>query len=98
MIGYSLIQMNGSPKTIQELENTIEEYGNLYLSLQKAHPVSAVLCPAWLDIIRYYWQNIVIEGDRLSKEPFEQHVLQGLLLIKETIKNSSYNSGSVKIN
>lgn len=89
---YSLIQMNGSPKTIQELENTIEEYGNLYLSLQKAHPVSAVLCPAWLDIIRYYWQNIVIEGDRLSKEPFEQHVLQGLLLIKETIKNSSYNS------
>lgn len=85
--GYNLLQMN-QVKLIQEVESIIEEYGALYLALQKAHPVSVVLCPAWLDIIRYYWQNIMIGQGIL-----EHHLLQGMLLVKETIKNSTHTSG-----
>jgi hypothetical protein len=85
--GYNLLQMN-QVKLIQEVENIIEEYGTLYLALQKAHPVSVTLCPAWLDIIRYYWQNIMIGQGIL-----EHHLLQGMLLVKETIKNSTHTTG-----
>ncbi|KAG1293137.1 hypothetical protein G6F66_006356 [Rhizopus arrhizus] len=94
---FALLQMSSRTKTIEILESTIEEYGSLYLALQKAHPVSAVLCPAWLDIIRYYWQNIVVESNHITEGVFEQHVLQGMLLIKDTIKNSSYTSVSLDL-
>ncbi|CAO3662719.1 hypothetical protein CU097_009870 [Rhizopus azygosporus] len=88
---YNLLQMN-QVKLIQEVESIIEEYGALYLALQKAHPVSVVLCPAWLDIIRYYWQNIMIGQGIL-----EHHLLQGMLLVKETIKNSTHTSVELDI-
>ncbi|KAI7902236.1 armadillo-type protein [Cokeromyces recurvatus] len=89
-----LIQLlNGNQSKIkQELETTIEDYGALYLGLQKTHPISATLCPAWLDIIRYYWQHITMEGPRIitgQSTLFEAFLLQGLLLVKETIKYAS---------
>jgi hypothetical protein len=96
---FTLIQLNYQGKIRQDLENTIEEYGTLYLSLQKAHPVSAALCPAWLDVIKYYWSNITVQGELIVKKQqqqsdiFEAYLLQGMLLIKDTIKNSSYNTG-----
>jgi hypothetical protein len=101
-----LIQINYTGKLKHDLESTIEEYGTMYLALQKAHPVSAALCPAWLDIIRYYWQNIMLEGSRIVEQcksgqessqalVFETFLLQGMLLIKDTIKNSSYNAGKL---
>ncbi|CAO3653619.1 unnamed protein product [Mucor hiemalis] len=102
---YNLIQANYAGKIKQDLENAIEEYGALYLALQKAHPVSAALCPAWLDVIRYYWHYITAEGSRIVEncklnrqtDPnlFETFLLQGMLLIKDTIKNSSYNTGKL---
>ncbi|KAI7849043.1 armadillo-type protein [Circinella umbellata] len=96
------LQQQGSSENIQEMVGTIiEDHGSLYLGLQKAHPVSCALCPAWTDILRYYWQAIVHEGTRLTDryktgQPvdipvFEQFLLQGMLLIKETIKNAAQN-------
>ncbi|KAI9261423.1 armadillo-type protein [Phascolomyces articulosus] len=95
-------QQTPSLENIQEMVNTIiEDHGSLYLGLQKAHPVSCALCPAWTDILGYYWQAIIHEGTRLTDryktgEPvdipvFEQFLLQGMLLIKETIKNAAQN-------
>lgn len=106
MIGYGLIQLNYNGEIKHDLESTIEEYGSLYLGLQKAHPVSAALCPAWLDMVRYYWQNIMAEGSRIveqcksnqtadQQQLFQPFLLQGMLLIKDTIKNSSYNAGKL---
>lgn len=54
-----------NPKTHELIHSVIEEHGALYLGLQKAHPVSCVLCPAWPDILGYYWEHIVQEGKRL---------------------------------
>lgn len=97
---FALIQLNYQGKIKQDLENTIEEYGSLYLGLQKSHPVSAALCPSWLDMIKYYWQHIMMEGSRIVSRTsdatvFESFLLQGMLLIKDTIKNSSYNAGKL---
>ncbi|CAO0796255.1 unnamed protein product [Mucor circinelloides] len=103
---YGLVQINYTGNIKQVVENTIEEYGSLYVSLQKKHPVSAVLCPAWLDIIRYYWQNIMVEGTHIVEQcksgtqdqntlVFEPFLLQGMLLVKDTIKNVSYNAGQL---
>ncbi|CEP19483.1 hypothetical protein [Parasitella parasitica] len=101
-----LIQINHLGHVKQSVENIIEEYGSLYVALQKRHPVSAALCPAWLDIIRYYWQNIMIEGSHIVEQcnsgtqdentvVFEPFLLQGMLLIKDTIKNVSSNAGQL---
>lgn len=105
-IGYNLVQNNYQGKIKEDVENVVEEYGSLYLGLQKAHPVSAALCPAWLDVIRYYWHNISIEGSRIVEQcksgqeemapiVYEPFLLQGMLLVKDTIKNSSYNAGKL---
>ena len=101
-----MTQSNDYVKIKHDLETTIEEYGSFYLSLQKTHPVSAALCPAWLDVIRYYWQHITAEGVRIVEQCksgqqttastiFETFLLQGMLLIKDTIKNSSYSSSKL---
>lgn len=98
MTGFALIQLNYNGRIKQDLENTIEEYGTLYLALQKTHPVSAALCPAWLDMIRFYWQHIMAEGHRIVDQTSNANpsfLLQGMLLIKDTIKNSSYNAGQL---
>ncbi|CAO3633200.1 unnamed protein product [Mucor fragilis] len=103
---YGLVQINYTGHIKQVVETTIEEYGSLYVSLQKKHPVSAVLCPAWLEIIRYYWQNIMVEGTHIVEQcksgtqdqntlVFEPFLLQGMLLVKDTIKNVSYNAGQL---
>lgn len=106
VIGYRLVLNNYVGNVKQVVESTIEEYGSLYVLLQKMHPVSAVLCPAWLDIIRYYWQNIMVEGSHIVEQCksgiqdentliFEPALLQGMLLVKDTIKNVSYNAGQL---
>ncbi|KAJ8660085.1 hypothetical protein O0I10_004314 [Lichtheimia ornata] len=93
-----------NPKTHELIHSVIEEHGALYLALQKAHPVSCVLCPAWPDILGYYWEHIVQEGKRLidqyqsettTRDPgFEQLLLQGMLLIKDTIKMAASTTES----
>ncbi|KAI9322644.1 armadillo-type protein [Dichotomocladium elegans] len=97
--------VQSTSRDFQELVDTlIEEHGALYLALQKTHPVSCALCPAWPSILLYYWQTIVAEGNRLLEQyktgeaentnVFQQFLLQGMLLVKDTIKHSSYNVDS----
>jgi hypothetical protein len=50
------------------VETVVEEYGMIYLGLQKAHPVSVALCPKWIDIISYYWKNVVEQGDLVANQ------------------------------
>ena len=96
-----MLQQQGSSEKIQEMVNTIvEDHGSLYLGLQKAHPVSCALCPAWTDILGYYWQAIVHEGTRLT-----DRYKTGKAYIKETVliyindvrtqKRNLYLSGDV---
>ncbi|CAO3588011.1 unnamed protein product [Absidia cylindrospora] len=83
---------------IEYLDTAIEEYGTLYLGLQKYHPVSAILCPKWIDIISYYWKNVMEQGDlvanqftegKMHKPVYHQFLLQGMQLIKGTIKSAT---------
>lgn len=97
--GATLIRDDYTGNIIEDLENIVEEYGLLYLAMQKEHPISATLCPAWLDVLKYYWQNIVAQRCQVQYEPedkqliiFEQHLLQGLLLVKNTIKLFAHKS------
>jgi hypothetical protein len=62
-----LVQTNMKQIALK-LEDLIEGYGTLYLGLQKDHPVSVTLCPCWLDIINYYWQNVMKEGSRIEEQ------------------------------
>ncbi|KAI8889138.1 ARM repeat-containing protein [Backusella circina FSU 941] len=105
-IRYILLQANMEELRLK-LEDLIEGYGSLYLGLQKDHPVSVILCPCWLDIIRYYWQNVMMEGSRIEEQcktgnqtdshAFEQFLLQGILIIKDTIKNSTQSSNTLSL-
>ncbi|KAI8086750.1 armadillo-type protein [Halteromyces radiatus] len=84
------------------LETVIDEYGSLYLHLQKAHPVSVVLCPKWMDIVSYYWNKVMEQGDHVANqfdksdrnkpEVYQQFLLQGMQLVKGTIKNAGYDA------
>ncbi|KAI9008994.1 armadillo-type protein [Phycomyces nitens] len=98
---HGAAQLGISSDILEVLETVIEDYGTLYLGLQKAHPVSLALCPSWVDILKYYWHNIVIQGDNLikqhmagqTKDPvfFQQFLLQGMCLVKSTIKTMAQN-------
>lgn len=52
-------------------------------------------------MIKYYWQHIQLEGPHIASQTtddltvFETFLLQGMLLVKDTIKNSSYNTGKL---
>jgi hypothetical protein len=82
------------------VESHITKLGKLYNELQKAHPVPFILLPSAIDIIQFYWQNIVQEGERAiafygagrAVDPplFEKFLVQGLLLLKRVIKGSFY--------
>ncbi|KAJ2963896.1 hypothetical protein NQZ79_g1053 [Umbelopsis isabellina] len=82
------------------VESHITKLGKLYNELQKAHPVPFILLPCAIDIIQFYWQNIVQEGERAisfygagrAVDPplFEKFLVQGLLLLKRVIKGSFY--------
>ncbi|ORZ00705.1 armadillo-type protein [Syncephalastrum racemosum] len=98
----AMVRQGADSKSIELLSTVIEDHGTLYLNLLKKHPVSCALVPAWTDILNYYWQSIVQEGQRLvdrykpdqaDKTPiFEPFLLQGMLLVKDTIKNTVYSS------
>ncbi|ORX47739.1 ARM repeat-containing protein [Hesseltinella vesiculosa] len=98
---YRSVLLSNSNVPLQgALENVIDEYGSLYINLQKSHPVSVALCPHWIDIISYYWSYVVEEGDKVahqfgkktSSTIFTQFLLHGLQLIKGTIKNVAYDT------
>ncbi|KAG2171813.1 hypothetical protein INT43_008193 [Umbelopsis isabellina] len=82
------------------VESHITKLGKLYNELQKAHPVPFILLPCAINIIQFYWQNIVQEGERAisfygagrAVDPplFEKFLVQGLLLLKRVIKGSFY--------
>lgn len=60
-----MVRLGADPKSIELLSTVVEDHGTLYLNLLKKHPVSCALVPAWTDILNYYWQSIVQEGQRL---------------------------------
>ncbi|KAH8554929.1 armadillo-type protein [Umbelopsis sp. PMI_123] len=82
------------------VESHITKLGKLYNELQKTYPVSFILLPSTIDIIQFYWQHIVHEGERAisfygagrAVDPplFERFLVQGLLLLKRVIKGASY--------
>jgi hypothetical protein len=45
-------------------ESHITKLGKLYNEMQKTHAVTFVLLPSAIDIIQFYWQQIVQEGER----------------------------------
>ncbi|CAO3687345.1 unnamed protein product [Umbelopsis vinacea] len=83
------------------VESHITKLGKLYNEMQKAHAVSFILLPSAIDIIQFYWQQIVQEGERAisfygagrAVDPplFERFLVQGLLLLKRVIKGASYS-------
>ncbi|KAI8069428.1 armadillo-type protein [Gongronella butleri] len=96
----ALVQNGSNEQLKTALEAVIDEYGGLYIHLQKMHPVSATLTPKWIDIISFYWNTVVEQGDLVARkfgEPaspilYTQFLLHGMQLIKGTIKNVQYDS------
>ncbi|KAI7867162.1 armadillo-type protein [Spinellus fusiger] len=87
---------------IEKLETLIEDYGTMYLGLQKSHPISSALCSTWVSLLDYYWQTIVTRGSYLGLEFQSEHVqalrfpqqliLQGMVLVRNTIKIMAKNA------
>lgn len=97
--GSRTIQYQPDENVQDKLEDIIEEYGSFYLGIHKSHPVSTVLCPAWLDILNCYWQSIVMHRGQveiLQENVSDQYLLQGMLLTNFTIKLFSHKSGSLE--
>ncbi|KAK9767575.1 hypothetical protein K7432_002546 [Basidiobolus ranarum] len=84
------------------LSSHVTLVGKVYLDIQKFHPVPFVLADGFVDVIKYYWDVLISEGARVSKindvlessqpPPFEKFLIQGLLLIKNIVKNIAYSS------
>ncbi|RUS22823.1 armadillo-type protein [Endogone sp. FLAS-F59071] len=82
------------------LNSHIIKLGKFYIDLQKNHPLPFVLAPGATDVVKFYWGVLVEEGERvgarrvteqlLNPPPFERFLVQGLLLLKNTIKNFAY--------
>jgi len=64
--GAVLMSMNFDEHSpIRKLvESHITKLGKLYNELQKTHPVSFILLPSSIEVIQFYWQHIVLEGER----------------------------------
>ncbi|CAG8528258.1 11592_t:CDS:10 [Ambispora leptoticha] len=81
------------------IESHITLIGKLYIDLQKTHPVPFALAPQAMEIVKYYWNVLVVHGPSYdqglstnsSPMQFEKFFVQALLLIKGVIKKSAYN-------
>ncbi|KAG0167898.1 hypothetical protein DFQ30_005539 [Apophysomyces sp. BC1015] len=94
IIQHQMISNVIESKAWEILETVIEEYGAMYLGLQKAHPISVALCPVWTDIVKYYWQKVrdTAETTTRGHHISQQFLLQGMLLVKDTIRNGAHSS------
>ncbi|CAO3644783.1 unnamed protein product [Cunninghamella blakesleeana] len=95
----ALLSTQNNIRMKTSIEEVIDEYGSLYLHLQKTHPVSVALCPRWIDILLYYWRIVLEQSNFLSNqsneanyEIYQKIILQGMQLIKGTIKNNVYDA------
>ncbi|CAO3624655.1 unnamed protein product [Cunninghamella echinulata] len=98
-ITHTLSSNQNTEALKESIEAVIDKYGSMYLSLQQTHPVSVALCPRWIEILLYYW-SIVIEQssiaskqlDEANTEIYQKIILQGMQLVKGTIKNNAYDT------
>ncbi|KAI9306866.1 armadillo-type protein [Cunninghamella echinulata] len=95
-----VLMVSGIPLK-ESIEAVIDKYGSMYLSLQQTHPVSVALCPRWIEILLYYWGIVIDQSNIASKqldegntEIYQKIILQGMQLVKGTIKNNAYDSSA----
>ncbi|KXS11401.1 ARM repeat-containing protein [Gonapodya prolifera JEL478] len=77
----------------KHLTSLILTIGKLYLDLQKHHLVQFVLCPRAMDVLAFYWGKIETStaggpgGGAEQDGMYERFLVQGLMLIKNVVKN-----------
>ncbi|CAI2186080.1 9163_t:CDS:10, partial [Funneliformis geosporum] len=79
------------------LDSKVNLIGKFYVELQRLRPVSFIMTPGSSDVIKYYWQLLVIHSKSYETEMEKQQygtekiLIQALLLLKGIIRKSSYN-------
>ncbi|KAJ3078402.1 Importin-11, partial [Quaeritorhiza haematococci] len=76
------------------IDTSILLIGKFYIDLQSNRLVHFVLAPGALDVVRFYWgmvEGYGGGGGQQRDDMYERFLVQGLILLKNLIKNPSFN-------
>ncbi|KAF8935479.1 hypothetical protein BGZ58_004972 [Dissophora ornata] len=75
---------------VTAVDSHIKLIGKFYLDLMDAHPRQFILTPGAGDVLRFYWGLLAGNGNEQSAAPAQTTLIQGLLLIKKTLKDPQF--------
>ncbi|KAF9938731.1 hypothetical protein BGZ67_010495 [Mortierella alpina] len=75
---------------VTAVDSHIKLIGKFYLDLMDAHPRQFILSPGAGDVLRFYWGLLAGNGNEHGAAPAQITLIQGLLLIKKTLKDPQF--------
>ncbi|KAF9933041.1 hypothetical protein FBU30_006717 [Linnemannia zychae] len=75
---------------VTAVDSHIKLIGKFYLDLMDAHPRQFILTPGAADVLRFYWNLLAGNGNEHAAAPSQTTLIQGLLLIKKTLKDPQF--------
>ncbi|KAF9953439.1 hypothetical protein BGZ72_005413 [Mortierella alpina] len=75
---------------VTAVDSHIKLIGKFYLDLMDAHPRQFILSPGAGDVLRFYWGLLAGNGNEHGAAPAQTTLIQGLLLIKKTLKDPQF--------
>ncbi|KAF9360714.1 hypothetical protein BGX34_007599 [Mortierella sp. NVP85] len=76
---------------VTAVDSHIKLIGKFYLDLMDSHPRQFILTPGAGDVLRFYWELLAGNGNDQRPAPSQTTTIQGLLLIKKTLKDPQFN-------
>jgi len=81
---------------VTAVDSHIKLIGKFYLDLMDSHPRQFILTPGAGDVLRFYWELLAGNGNDQRPAPSQTTTIQGLLLIKRTLKDPQFNLSESK--
>ncbi|KAF9186760.1 hypothetical protein BGZ51_001785 [Haplosporangium sp. Z 767] len=75
---------------ITSVDSHIKLIGKFYLDLMDAHPRQFILTPGAGSVLMFYWGLLAGNGNEHTAAPAQTTLIQGLLLIKKTLKDPQF--------
>ncbi|KAF9586226.1 hypothetical protein BGW38_008319 [Lunasporangiospora selenospora] len=75
---------------ITSVDAHIKLIGKFYLDLIELHPRQFIVTPGSANVLRFYWGLLAGNQNEFSVSPSQTTLIQGLLLIKKTLKDPQF--------
>ncbi|KAG0325096.1 hypothetical protein BGZ99_001062 [Dissophora globulifera] len=75
---------------VTAVDSHVKLLGKFYLDLMDTHPRQFILTPGAVDVLRFYWSLLAENGGDQGAAPAQAILIQGLLLIKKTLKDPQF--------